>query len=189
VAPASKLGGETEITRRLAVRALVVYESMFGNTRTIAEAIAAGLRSSGIDVDVVEVGSAPGGPGEDVGLLVVGAPTHALSLSRPESRASAGEQIDGPVLSMGIGLREWLASLPTGDTLVAAFDTHIDRKVPGAASRAALKRLRRRGYRVAQPAESFFVSDTVGPLVDGEVARAERWGIELAASSLVSPQS
>lgn len=170
------------------MRALVVYESMFGNTRTIADAVASGLQEAGVEVEVVEVGVAPTGPDEDVGLLVVGAPTHALSLSRPESRRSASEQAEGPILSMGIGLREWLAALPTGRALVAAFDTHIDRKVPGAASRAALKRLRRRGYRVAEPAESFFVSDTVGPLVEGEVERARAWGHELAASSLVGQQ-
>jgi hypothetical protein len=167
------------------VRALVVYESMFGNTRIIAEAVGVGLRGAGMDVEVLEVGAAPPAPDAEVGLLVVGAPTHALSLSRPESRGSAAEQADGPLVSMGVGLREWLASLPHGDGRVAAFDTHIDRRVPGAASRAALKRLRRRGYRVASPGESFYVSDTTGPLVDGETARAERWGADLATSLVV----
>lgn len=168
------------------MRALIVYESMFGNTQAIAEAVADGLRAADGEVALSEVGVAPSGPGDDVSLLVVGAPTHALSLSRPESRRSAAEQAGGPLVSAGIGLREWLAALPTGTAVTAAFDTHVDRKVPGAASRAAQKRLRKRGYRVALPAESFYVSDVAGPLVAGEVERARRWGADLAATTLTA---
>jgi hypothetical protein len=164
------------------VRALVVYESMFGNTRAIAAAIAEGLEGADVEVELVEVGTAPAAPDADVGLLVVGGPTHALSLSRPESRSSAAEQAEGePLVSQGIGLREWLAALPAGRLPSAAFDTHADKRVPGAASRAANKRLRRKGYRAVLPPESFYVSGTAGPLVDGELERARGWGARLAA--------
>jgi hypothetical protein len=166
------------------MRVLVVYESMFGNTRTIAEAVARGVADAGIEVTAVEVGDAPAALAEDVGLLIVGAPTHALGLSRPESRRSAGDQASEPLVSEGTGLREWLAALPRGEVRVAAFDTHIDKRIPGSASKAALRRLRRLGYQPALPAESFYVRDVAGPLVDGELERAGRWASTLAATLL-----
>lgn len=163
------------------MRALVVYESMFGSTRIIAEAVAIGLSTQGIDVEASEVGTTSPQIDADVDLLVVGAPTHTFTLSRPETRSAAAEQTAQPLVSAGIGLREWLDALPRGlELTVAAFDTHADKKVPGAASRAAHRRLRRRGYRAVLPAECFYVADMQGPLVDGEIDRARDWGAELA---------
>jgi flavodoxin len=60
-------------------RALVVYESMFGNTEAIAHAIAEGL-SPHLSVELVEVSAAPITL-RDVDLLVTGAPTHAFGLT------------------------------------------------------------------------------------------------------------
>lgn len=165
------------------MRALMVYESMFGNTRTIAEAIAEGLTVDGVAVEVTEVGDAPPAPDEEVGLVVVGGPTHAFGLSRRSTRASAGEKTHGPTVSSDIGIRDWLDDLPhRSRAMAAAFDTHIDKRVPGSAARSAERLLRRHGFGIALPAESFFVSDLEGPLVDGEVERARRWGGQLAAT-------
>ncbi|WP_084965796.1 flavodoxin family protein [Thermoactinospora rubra] len=163
--------------------ALVVYESMFGNTERIAQAIADGLGTS-MAVQVTEVGSAPRILGEDVGLLVVGGPTHAFGMSRPSTRASAAQQMDGPLVSRGVGVREWLAALhtPSARLASAAFDTRIWKpRLPGSAAKAARRALRRLGVRAVAPPESFYVADTQGPLVDGEVERARRWGEQLAA--------
>ena len=71
-------------------RALVVYESMFGNTEAIAHAIAEGL-SLQLAVELVEVSAAPTTL-RDVDLLVAGGPTHAFGLSRRSTRESAREQ-------------------------------------------------------------------------------------------------
>jgi hypothetical protein len=165
------------------VRALVVYESMFGNTEAVALAIVDGLRSTGVVVDAEEVGSAPPRPDEGVSLLIVGGPTHALGLSRAGTRSSAQEQAGRPVVSQTVGLRDWLAALPARSRPIpaAAFDTHIDRPVPGSAGHAAQRRLRARGYRIASPAESFYVSDVAGPLLEGELERARDWGASLGA--------
>jgi hypothetical protein len=159
-------------------RALVLFESMFGNARMIAEAVADGL-SSRMPTTILEVGAAPIAVGDDTGLLVVGGPTHAFGLSRPGTREDATRQAGGHVVSEGIGLREWLTTLErgTGDVFVAAFDTRIDKpRVPGSAARAAEKRLRRLGFPVAVRAESFYVTGTPGPLVAGELERARSWG-------------
>jgi hypothetical protein len=164
-------------------RVLVVYESMFGNTKDIAMAVADGLADAGI-VDLVEVGSAPVVLPDDVDVLVVGAPTHAFGLSRPATRKSAADQATGEVVSTGIGLREWLEELrPVGSTaVVSAFDTRVKvALMPGSAARRALGRLRRLGFPMLLRSESFYVEGTPGPLKDGELDRAKRWGEKLAA--------
>lgn len=162
-------------------RALVVFESMFGNTRAVAEAIADGLATFG-DVRAVDVRDATTEV-RDMDLIVVGAPTHAFGLSRPRTRADAGTQGADPKAAAGGGVREWIDSLDSGDRspTVAVFDTRIHRpRVPGSAARAARRRLRRHGFRVGE-AVSFWVTGTPGPLSDGELARARRWGEQLAA--------
>ncbi|HEX6344861.1 flavodoxin family protein [Umezawaea sp.] len=165
-------------------RALVVYESMFGNTGEVANAVARGIAATG-EVDVVDVGAAPTTLPDDVDLLVVGAPTHAFGLSRPSTRGSAADRAAGEVVSTGIGVREWLDSLrPLGTpAAVTAFDTRVKIPlVPGSAARRALGTLRRLGFPMLVRSESFFVTGTPGPLRDGEVERAERWGAKLAAA-------
>jgi hypothetical protein len=167
------------------MRALVVYESMFGNTKAVANAVADGLATR-MPVDVVEVGTAPPVVGDDVALLVVGGPTHAFGMSRPGTRRDAGKQAEHGLVSAGIGLREWLTAVHDGSGGVAAtaFDTRIDRpRLPGSAARAAEKRLRRLGFRTIAAPESFYVAGTQGPLLDGELERARRWGDELGSKA------
>ena len=162
--------------------ALVIFESMFGNTQVVAQAVADGLARH-LPVDLVEVGTAPAAIGPDVELLVVGGPTHAFGMSRPSTRQSAAEQADTGLVSTRIGLREWLGRLANGsaEVAVAAFDTRVSRpRLPGSAAAAAEKRLRRLGFRVAARSRSFYVDGTTGPLLAGEPDRARHWGEELA---------
>ena len=164
------------------MRALVVYESMFGNTQAIAEAIAEGL-SERIPVEALEVSVAPTRIDDDVALLIVGGPTHAFGLSRPRTRQDAARQATQGLVSRGLGLREWLTSLegPAG-VAAATFDTRIAKpRLPGSAARAAEKQLRRRGFRLITPAESFYVEGTLGPLGAGERERSRRWGETLGS--------
>ena len=160
---------------------LVVYESMFGNTRDIAVAVARGLEAGGLPVELVEVGAAPTrvGPGHE--LVVAGGPTHAFSLSRASTRADAARRAVGLLVSQGRGLREWLEDVEAGPVAFAAFDTKVRRpRLPGSAARAAARRLRGKGWDEVTAPETFFVGDMEGPLLDGEVARAERWGTAVA---------
>lgn len=162
------------------MRTLVVYESMFGNTKTIAEAIATGLAESS-DVDVLEVSNAPL-TAEGYDLVVVGGPTHAFGMSRSDSRKSALKETDEPLISQGIGIREWIKALPKTRTVAAAaFDTKIRKpNLPGSAAKKAEKRMHKRGYDIAVPAENFLVEGTTGPLTEGELSRAQAWGEDLA---------
>lgn len=168
---------------------LLVFESMFGNTQQIADAVAEGLAEH-LSVEQVEVGAAPTVIGHDVELLVIGGPTHAFGLSRSGTRQSAAQQAEDGLVSTGIGLREWLGTLTKGssDVAVAAFDTRISKpRLPGSAAAATEKRLRRLGFRVLARSQSFFVEGTTGPLLRGERERARRWGEELAVG-LAAPR-
>jgi flavodoxin len=76
-------------------RALVVYESLFGNARTVARAIADGLASQ-LPAEAVDAGRAPATVGPDIGLLVVGGPNHQFGMPRPESRRAGRHQLRSP---------------------------------------------------------------------------------------------
>lgn len=169
------------------MKALVVYESMFGNTRRLAEAIAEGLRV-GADVDVRPVAAAPPEPDPAYHLVVVGGPTHAFSMTRQATRVDAVSQGASHGTSE-TGLREWLATLPAASRSlpVATFDTRVDkaRHLPGSAAKAAAKVVRRRGYLLAARPESFYVADVAGPLIEGELDRAAAWGETLTSGRVV----
>lgn len=171
------------------MEALIVYESMFGNTRRVAEAIRDGLASR-YSVELVEVGAATRNVGEDIELLVVGGPTHAFSMSRQSTRQTAIEQGASPEVAHQ-GIREWLEGIDAGrrPPLAAAFDTRVDKpRLPGSAAKSAARRLRRLGMTVTLPPESFRVDGMTGPLVEGELDRARRWG-ELLAAQLTSSRA
>ena len=170
------------------LRALVVYESMFGCTEEVAHAVAEGLRIEGIAVDVTDVRDAPPAEGGDVDLLVVGAPTHAFSLSRPSTRADAVRQgaragADGP------GLREWIdarkAQAAPDGRLAAAFDTRVTkvRRLPKAASTRAAHLLARQGYQLVSRPMPFLVEGTSGPLAPDQAKHAVYWGRVIACSA------
>jgi hypothetical protein len=165
------------------MKALVVYESMWGNTEKVAHAIAAGLGES-MEVEPAEVGSAPVAPEPEVRLIVAGGPTHAFSMSRTTTRKDAIDRGAGEG-EPDIGLREWLDGLPTGPhpQRIATFDTRVAkmRHLPGSAAKAAAKVAHRHGFERAEHVESFYVDDMQGPLLDGELARATAWGREISA--------
>ena len=53
----------------------------------------------------------------------------------------------------------------------------------GSAAKGAAKAARKLGYAAAAKAESFYVGDVKGPLLDGELDRAQSWGEELGAQA------
>jgi hypothetical protein len=170
------------------MRALVVFESMFGNTEKVAGAVAHGLQLAEVDTGLVEVSSAPVRLPHDLDLLVVGGPTHAFSMSRASTRADAVRQGAAPERAT-VGLREWLerVELEADDRpQLATFDTRVTkvRWLPQAAGPAAARAGRHRGLRVAAKPVGFLVDDLKGPLLDEELARAVAWGRTLGAALL-----
>ena len=171
----------------MTMRAVVVYESMYGNTHLIADAIGAGLRST-FDVTVVPVAEA--GPAVLAGadLVVVGGPTHIHGMSRASTRKAAVEAADKPASSLtvepdalGLGLREWFDSLGRYPAKAAAFDTRMQGPAAftGRASKRVARLLRAHGFDVATEPESFLVTKQ-NQLMAHESARAREWGTKLA---------
>ena len=122
----------SESTGGVSVRALIIYESMFGNTHAIADAIAKGLEPLD-NVVVVPMGEAGRERVGDADLLVVGGPTHFHGMSRPRTRrwaaATAQKSKSDLVLdrdAKGPGVRDWLRSLGQSHTKFAAFDTRFE---------------------------------------------------------------
>jgi flavodoxin len=174
------------------MKALVMYESMFGNSERVARAIAEGLGACD-DVDLRDVTTVvPGDVLGEVDLLVAGGPTHALSMSRPSTREDAIGQGAGQGLASR-GLREWLDGLSPNlqELAFATFDTRVSRvrRLLGSAARSAARTLRRHGGRMVTDPESFFVDDVPGPLAGDELDRARAWGQQVAAVLLARATS
>jgi hypothetical protein len=171
------------------MRAVIVYESIYGNTHAVANSVAEGLGDEACDVTVVPVSRATEELTGHCDLLVVGGPTHMHGLPRRFTRKLAAEAAGQPGSrltlepgALGPGLREWLHGLTAVDGVTAAaFDTRKDGPVlfTGQASRTIAQQLRRRGYRVLTPWHSFPVSKQNG-LDASQAERARTWGQALA---------
>ena len=165
--------------------AVIVYESMYGNTHEVAGAIGAGLSES-CDVQVVPVGDATGELLGAADLVVVGGPTHVHGMSRPSTRSSAVEQAGELTMDPdagGEGVREWLESVaPVDGRRAAAFDTRVDMAavLTGRASKKIAKALAHHGFDLISEPESFLV-DKETKLIDGELDRSREWGRQLAS--------
>jgi flavodoxin-like protein len=170
------------------MRAVVIYESMYGNTHAIADAIGRGL-APGNDVTVVPVAEATRDLLDEADLVVAGGPTHVHGMSGARSRQAAVEAAhkDGSGLTLEPhaqepGLRELLGTVGHIHGVSAAFDTRLDgpAMLTGHASKAIAKLLDRHGLTEIAPAQSFLVTKD-NQLRPGEEDRAEQWGRELAA--------
>jgi hypothetical protein len=169
------------------MRAVVVYESMYGNTHQVADAIGAGLKTA-FDVSIVPVSQISPAVLADADLVVVGGPTHAHGMSRASTRKAAVEAARNPAGglkvepdALGPGLREWFDSLGHYEVKAAAFDTRIHgpAALTGRASKGVSRLLRAHGFDVVAEPESFLVTkqDRLGP---EETTRARDWGTKLA---------
>lgn len=151
----------------------LVYDSVFGNTAEIARAIARGLEAGGRAVRLLPVADSGDLDPKQYELIVTGSPTRGFAPTP--------------------ALNEFIAGLPDGTGPVAAFDTRLDleainpaplRWVVNAGGYAAARigeALKRKGYALQEPNGDFKVSGTEGPLLAGELERAEAWGKALAA--------
>lgn len=170
------------------MRALIVYESMYGNTHVVAEHIADGIRTRG-EATVVAVEAATPELVSGADLLVVGGPTHAHSMTRSQTRAAArdaaakDDAIELDPSAAGPGLRDWFRALTPGHAAAAAFDTraHAAAMVTGRASKGIARRLTHRDFHLVMKPESFLV-DKHNQLVEGEAERATAWGVAVATA-------
>ncbi|HNU80356.1 MAG TPA: flavodoxin family protein [Bacillota bacterium] len=151
------------------MKALIVYDSVFGNTEKIAEAIGDSLAElTGTEVEKVSEAKLEQLQGTD--LLIVGSPTRAFKPTK--------------------AIVDFLIQIPSNGLKginVAAFDTRISTedvnsrilngfvKIFGYAAKPIADKLQKKGGNLAAPPEGFFVKDNEGPLKEGELERAAKW--------------
>ena len=171
------------------MKAVVVYESMYGNTHLVADAVAEGMRS--VTADVVGVAHVSDEVLAGADVVVVGGPTHVHGMSRPSTRHAAAEDAQKPDRDLelepdaeGEGLREWFDAVGSLPSLAAAFDTRLDAPVivTGRASKGIAKRLRRHGSELLDEPRSFLVTKE-NHLEEHEVEEARSWGRRLGVAA------
>ena len=144
------------------MKALVLYDTAYGNTRTIAESVASGLGQGAAAVPVEGFDTETLHPGD---LLVVGSPINGW---KPTAR-----------------ITEMLADLGrrrlTG-VKAAAFDTRVKLFIHGDAAGKITRALEAAGAGIMGEPMAFYVKGSEGPLMDGEAERAAAWAAGLAAS-------
>jgi hypothetical protein len=168
------------------MKAVVIYESMYGNTHLVADAVAAGLSVYG-EVEVMPVAKADRARVAEADLVVVGGPTHVHGMSRPSTRNAAiaatnkeGSQLHLDPDAEGSGLTEWFQTLDRVTGLAAAFDTRAPGPpmLTGRASKRIARLLRRHGFTLLTEPESFVVTRD-NHLDTAEERHARSWGMEL----------
>ena len=157
------------------MKALIIYDSRFGNTEKVARAIGEAITPLG-EVRVVKVGDANASELSSIDFLIVGSPTHAGGATRV--------------------IKEFLRKIPANalkNVRVASFDTRFSAKDKGLGTRIVLGIFRyaagriatileyKGGYLAAAP-EGFIVEDSEGPLKKGELERAAIWAKEIIES-------
>ena len=163
------------------MHAVVVYESHWGNTAAIAKAIAAGL---GPDTRVLTTDEADGPALADVDLLVAGAPVIAFGLASDKVRKDIANDPSGAPTAPDVShesMKSWLERVPPGTARAAAFETRM-RWSPGGATGAISRGLGAAGYRPIHEVGRFVVKGKFGPLREGELEKARRWGANLATA-------
>jgi hypothetical protein len=164
------------------VKAIVVYESHWGNTAAIARAIADGI---GPEARALSTAEATGEALSGADLIVAGAPLLGFSLPTEEmlkGMAGEGRKAPSPPDLSHPSLRSWLDGMPKGSGRAAAFETRIWWS-PGSAAKTILDKLEAAGYVPAGKSQRFVVKRRYGPLRDGELERAKAWGAELAQTA------
>jgi flavodoxin len=159
------------------MKALVIYDSAFGNTEKIAQAIGNALAAGG-EVETLRVGDVRAEHLAGLALLVVGSPTQRFSPLPAITRFLKGIPANG-----------------LKGVKVAAFDTRITEseiervrilaffvRIFGYAAEPIAKRLEKKGGVPAVPPEGFYVGGTEGPLLEGELERAADWAGQILAS-------
>jgi flavodoxin len=146
------------------MKTLILYDSLYGNTKIIAKAIGEAISGqvalinvTGVDISEIDA----------YDFLLIGGPTHGGGIS--ENVQALLEKIPPAALE---------------GKPVAAFDTRMTNKLIllfGCAAPKIAATLKQKGGELVGEPEGFFVSGGKGPLKEGEIERAAAWGRKIAA--------
>lgn len=146
-------------------RAIVVFDTNFGNTEKIGRSISTGLQRAGVKVDLVSTREARPESLQSYDLIVVGAPTQKFTASEP--------------------MKEFIDRLEEGETRFLAgknffaFDTRLPSRFSGSAAKYIESRLEKMGLRAVAQRTSAIGRGSTFKLDDGEETRFEGIGLEL----------
>jgi hypothetical protein len=159
------------------MKAVVVFESLWGNTAAIARSIAEGI---GPDAVALTTDEATGAVILGADLIVAGAPLLGFALPTDAMRDGISKDKSAPPPDLAHpSMRSWLETVPDGSGLCCGFETRIWWS-PGSAAKKCSEGLRNHGYSAAAKDEKFIVTGKYGPLKVGELERARQWGAQLA---------
>ena len=146
-------------------KAVIVYESKYGNTRRVAEAIAKGMREvSGTEAALRELKEVDIKELKDFDAIVVGSPNH-IGTATQSVRKFIGE----------------MGKLGLEGKVVAVFDTYM-----GGDFKKAVKKMEKAikekvgGVKLPVPGLSIRVDKMKGPVTEGEMPGAREFGEKVA---------
>lgn len=146
------------------MKAIVIYDTQFGNTETIAKALASGMTEQKVGVDCIKVDNVQIGTLQKYDLLAIGGPTHGFGMSSPMK-----------------AFMKKLQHVDLRDKKAFAFDTKNRSRFWGSAAKGIEKRLKKFGMNIVMPCASGIVNGLKGPLQDGTEAKFKKMGIELVS--------
>jgi flavodoxin len=146
------------------MKAIVIYDTQFGNTEIIAKALASGMNEQKITVDCVKVDAVQIATLQEYDLLAIGGPTHGFGMSSPMK-----------------AFMKKLEHADLRDKKAFAFDTKNRSRFWGSAAKGIEKRLKNFGMNIVMPCASGIVNGLKGPLQEGTEAKFQKMGIELAS--------
>jgi flavodoxin len=148
---------------------LVVYDSYFGNTEKVSQAIAEAIGGDAKKVNAVSEEDLKG-----LKVLFVGSPTRAF---RPTPAILTFIKDLDPASMRGVKAAAFDTRIPEDQTdsgflrLMISLFGYADKKIA--------KRLEKQGPTLALQSEGFGVTDTEGPLAEGEIERAKTWAKQM----------
>ena len=146
-------------------RAVIIYDTKFGNTEKVARALAKGMKKQGVNVDCIKIGEVDISKLDDYDLLAIGGPTHAFGLSKP----------------MKDFLQE-LENVNIRSKRAFAFDTKYKSRLAGSAGKRIEKKLKKLGMSIVKSLVSAIVKGGEGPLEDGVEETFKQIGADIAKS-------
>jgi len=145
------------------IKAIVIYDSKFGNTEKIAKALSEGMKKEGLEVDCVKIDNVDLNKLAEYDILAFGAPTQALGISKP--------------------MKEFLKKLENVNLQgkkAFAFDTKLKSRFAGSAAKGIEKQLKKLNMTIIKPYASAIVKGAEGPLEEGAEEKFTQIGSEIA---------
>ncbi|NCC12643.1 MAG: flavodoxin family protein [Spirochaetia bacterium] len=152
------------------MKILMVYDTMFGNTERIAQAMVDATGDQH-QAELVRVQDVTIEQLQACDILVIGSPTHGFR----------------PTPDISSRLKRLSSEVPAANFRYAVFDTRSDIdqieskilssmvRLFGYAAESMDKTMARRGFKRAEAPVGFIVHGKEGPLKDGEIDRATAW--------------